>query len=48
MPAYIYIRVHSYHWILLIIKIEEGIVLVLDSLRKDPNDYRSLRQMLDR
>ena len=48
MHARLYIRVRSYDWILVIIKIEEGIVLVLDSLRKDPNDYRSLRQMLDR
>ena len=48
MHARLYICVRSYHWILLIIKIEEGIVVVLDSLRKDPNDYKSLRQMLDR
>jgi len=48
MHARLYIRVCRYHWILLIIKIEEGIVIVLDSLRKDPKEYISLTQMLDR
>jgi Ulp1 family protease len=47
MPAYTN-RVRSYHWILLIIRIDDGTVEVLDSLSKDPEEYRSLHSMLDR
>ena len=41
-----YINVHRYHFILFIIRIDEGEVEVWDSLRKDQDDYRSVRIML--
>ena len=47
MPAYTN-RVRSFHWILLIIRIDDGTVEVLDSLSKDPEEYKSLYSMLDR
>ena len=43
-----YINVRSFHWILLIIRIDDGTVEVMDSLRKDPKEYKSLVCMLQR
>ena len=48
MHTRLYIRVRSYHFILLDIVIEEGKVIVLDSLREDYNEYIGLKNMLDR
>ena len=47
MPAYTN-RVRRYHWILLIIRVDDGTVKVLDSLSKDLEEYRILYLMLDR
>ena len=38
--------VRSFHFILLEIKLEQGLVTVLDSRRKDPQDYADMTQML--
>ena len=38
----------SFHYILLEIKLEKGVVTVLDSKRKDPEEYADTTQMLDR
>ena len=38
----------SFHYILLEIKLEKGVVTVLDSKRKDPEEYADMTQMLDR
>ena len=38
----------SYHYILLEIKLEQGLVTVLDSRRKDPQDYADTTQMLEK
>ena len=46
MPAYINVR--RFHWILLIIRVDYGIVETLDSLGKDPREYASVVRMLDR
>ena len=46
MPAYTN-HVCSFHWILLIIRIDDGTIEVLDSLSKDPEEYKSLHSMLD-
>jgi Ulp1 family protease len=46
MPAYINVR--SFHWIVLIIKVDAGTVEALDSLGKDPREYTSVFWMLDR
>ena len=46
MPAYINVR--SFHWILLIIRVDEEIVEVMDSLRKDPDEYTSMQLMLQK
>jgi hypothetical protein len=46
MPAYINVR--SYHWILLNIRVDAGVVEVMDSLDKDPEDYNSVVLMLQR
>ena len=48
MHARLYKRVRSYHWILVIIRVDEGIVEVLDSLSKDLAEYKSMVQMVDR
>ena len=45
MPAYINVR--RFHWILLIISVDDGIVETLDSLHKDPQEYTSVVQMMD-
>ena len=44
MPAYINLR--SFHWILLIIKVDVGQVHIMDSLDKSPEDYINLVLML--
>ena len=38
----------SFHYILLEIKLEKGIVTVFDSKRKDPEEYADMTQMLAR
>lgn len=38
----------SFHYILLEIKLEKGVVTGLDSRRKDPEEYADMTQMLDR
>ena len=43
-----YACVRSFHYILLEIKLEKGVVSVLDSKRKDPEEYADMTQMLDR
>ena len=40
--------VRSFHYILLQIKLEQGVVTVLDSRRKDPQDYADMTQMLEK
>ena len=36
----------SFHYILLEIKLEQGLVTVLDSRRKDPEEYADMTKML--
>jgi hypothetical protein len=43
---YVYINVHNYHGILLIIMVDEGRVDIQDSLGKPLDDYRNLLDML--
>ena len=43
-----YACMRSFHYILLEIKLEQGVVTVLDSRRKDPQDYANMTQMLDK
>ena len=43
-----YACVRSYHYILLEIKLEQGLVTVLDSRRKDPQDYADMTEMLQK
>ena len=38
----------SFHYILLEIKLEQGVVTVLDSKRKDLQDYADMTQMLEK
>ena len=38
----------SFHYILLEIKLEKGVVTVLDSKRKDPEEYADMTQMLEK
>ena len=45
---HVHINVRRFHWILLIIRVDEGVVEVMDSLRKDMEEWDDLRQMLDR
>ena len=42
-----YACMRSFHYILLEIKLEQGVVTVLDSRRKDPQDYADMTQMLE-
>ena len=44
----IYACVRSLHYILLEIKPEQGLVTILDSRRKDPQDYADMTQMLEK
>jgi Ulp1 family protease len=46
MPTYT--NVHSFHWILLIIKVDDWQVEVMDSLNKNPKDCASLVVMFRR
>ena len=43
-----YACMRSFHYILLEIKLEQGVVTVLDSRRKDPQDYANMTQMLEK
>ena len=43
-----YACMRSFHYILLEIKLEQGVVTVLDSRRKDPHDYVDMTQMLEK
>ena len=43
-----YACVLSYHYILLEIKLEKGVVTVLDSKRKDPKEYADMTEMLEK
>jgi hypothetical protein len=38
----------SFHWILLIIEVDEGKVQALDSLYKETSEYAIVRGMVDR
>ena len=41
-----YACVCSFHYILLEIKLEQGVVTVLDSKRKDPKEYADMTKIL--
>ena len=43
-----YACVRSFHYILLEIKLEQGLVNILDSRRKDPKDYADMSKMLEK
>ena len=43
-----YACMRMYHYILLEIKLEHGLVTVLDSRRKDPQDYADMTQILEK
>ena len=43
-----YACMRSFHYILLEIKLKQGVVTVLDSRRKDPQDYANMTQMLEK
>ena len=43
-----YACVRRYHYILLEIKLEQGLVTVLDSRRKDPETYADMTEMLSK
>ena len=43
-----YACVRNFHFILLEIKLEQGVVTVLDLRRKDPQDYANMTQMLEK
>ena len=43
-----YACVRSYHYILLEIKLEQGLVTVLDSRRKDPKEYEDMIEILEK
>ena len=43
-----YACMRSFHYILLEIKLEQEVVTVLDSRRKDPQDYVDMTQMLEK
>ena len=43
-----YVCVCSFHYILLEIKLEQGLVTILGSRRKDPQDYADMTQMLEK
>ena len=38
--------VHSFHYILIEIDVENGVVTVLDSRRKDRNEYAEITELL--
>ena len=39
---------HRFHYILLEIKLEQGLVTVLDSRGKDPQEYAYMTEMLEK
>ena len=41
-----YSFLHTFHFILLEIKLEQGLVTVLDSRREDPDEYADMTKML--
>ena len=41
-----YACMRSYHYILLEIRLERGVVTVLDSKRKDPQEYADMTEIL--
>ena len=41
-----YACMRSFHYILLEIKLEQGVVTVLDSKRKDPKEYVDMTEIL--
>ena len=43
-----YACMRSFHYILLESKLEQGVVTVLESRRKDPQDYADMTQMLEK
>ena len=43
-----YACVRSFRFILLEIKLERGVVIVLDSKRKDPQEYADMTEMLQK
>ena len=43
-----YACVRSFHYILLEIKLEQGVVTVLDSRQKDPQDYADMTAVLQK
>jgi Ulp1 family protease len=43
-----YACMRSYHWILLIIRVDAGRVDIMDSLAKNPEEYSNLIYMLQR
>ena len=48
MHARLYKRVRSFHWILLIIRVDEAVIEVMDSLRKDMDKYLNFQELLQR
>ena len=43
-----YACVRSFHYILLEIKLEQGLVTVLDSRQKDPKEYADMTEILEK
>ena len=43
-----YACMRKFHYILLEIKLEQGLVTVLDSRRKDPQEYADMTEMLEK
>ena len=43
-----YACMRRFHYILLEIKLEQGLVTVLDSRRKDPQEYADMTEMLEK
>ena len=43
-----YACVRSYHYILLEIRLEQGVVTVLDSRQKDPQEYADMTEILQK
>ena len=48
MQLMTYACMRSFHYILLEIKLEQGLVTVLDSRRKDPQEYADMTEMLEK
>jgi len=43
-----FLNMRSFHWILLIIKVDSGIVRIMDSKRKEQKEYKDIVDMLQR